>query len=341
MLIYHPDTYVAFDLMGDLCFAEPFGCLDQASNTEWSTSVIKVFIAATWTQGIRRLSGVGTWFEVLMMRMFIPAKAAAWRTIHLNNSREKTLRRLEDPDRDHKDFLYHILNNLDGKKALSRTETILNMALFISAGTDTTATALTGWTYFLCTHPEAYRRVISEVRNTLTSENDIIWNNVKGLRYLDATINEALRLFPPSPASQQRVVPVGGATIAGVFVPAGTTVAVPPWVSTHSCINFYEPEAFSPERWLREDDRFRNDRLDASLPFGTGPRICIGKNLASMEMRLIAAHLLWNFDMKLDEGKYLAQNELWGLDGKMKRMKVFHSMTKPDLWVQLNPARKP
>lgn len=333
------DTYLAFDIMGDLCFAEPFGCLDQATNTEWSTSVINVFVAATWTQGIRRLSGTGTWLESLMTRLFVPAKAAEWRNTHLNNSRERTLRRLANSDQDHADFIYHILNS-ESKSSLSHNEIILNVALFISAGTDTTATALTGWTYFIATHPEVYQRLVNEVRGNLVTVSDICWDKVRNLRYLEATIHEAMRLFPPSPASQQRVVPRGGATIDGHYVPAGTTVAVPPWVSTHSDVHFHEPDAFRPERWLGEDERYGKDHLNASLPFGTGPRVCIGRNLAYMEMRLITANLLWNFDIELDREGYAKENSVWGLDGKMKRMKVFHSMTKPDFWVKLNKFRR-
>lgn len=328
------DTYLAFDIMGDLCFAEPFGCLHQASATQWSTSVINVFVAATWTQAIRRISGVGTRLEALMTWLLVPSKAAAWRNIHLNNSREKTIRRLADPGRDHTDFMYQILNN-ESKKSLSQTEIILNMALFISAGTDTTATALTGWTYYVCTHPNVYKRLATEIRTVFKTSEDIKWDKVKELVYLDATLNEALRLFPPSPASQQRVVPPGGATIDGFYVPAGTTVAVPPWAATHSSLNFHDPDRFRPERWLGEDEKTANDRLNASLPFGTGPRVCIGKNLAYLEMRLIASHLLWNFDMELDRAQYKASNDAWGVDGHMKPMKVFHSMTKPPLWVRL------
>ncbi|KAI6557917.1 hypothetical protein MCOR03_005593 [Pyricularia oryzae] len=332
-------TYLAFDIMGDLCFAEPFGCLDQAANTEWSTSVINVFVSATWTQGIRRLSGTGTWLESLMTWLLVPAKAAEWRRTHLNNSRERTLRRLASSEQDHADFIYHILNS-EGKSTLSHNEVILNVALMISAGTDTTATALTGWTYFVCTHPEVYQRLIDEVRGGLPTEDHIRWENVRKMSYLEATIHEALRLYPPSPASQQRVVPRGGATIDGYFVPEGTTVAVPPWVSTHSEMHFYDPESFRPERWLGEDEKYARDDFNASLPFGTGPRVCIGRNLAYMEMQLITATLLWNYDLELDREKYLDVNSVWGLDGNMKRMKVFHSMTKPDLWVKLKKVRQ-
>lgn len=327
--------------MGELCFAEPFGCLDQASATEWSTSVINVFVAATWTQAIRRISGVGTWAESLMTRLLVPPQAAAWRDIHLNNAREKTVRRLADPNRDHTDFIYQILNS-NSAKSLSQTEIILNIALFISAGTDTTATALTGWTYFVCTHPDVYNRLASEIRRAFATGSDIVWDKTRGLPYLEATLMEALRLFPPSPASQQRIVPRGGATIDGYRLPAGTTVAVSPWSATHSRLNFYEPDTFRPERWLagEEDKRFASDRLGASLPFGTGPRVCIGKNLAYMEMRLIAAHLLWNFDVELDTQNHERENSVWGLDGCMKTMKVYHSMTKPPLWVRLKPVRR-
>ena len=324
--------------MGDLCFAEPFGCLDQASATEWSTSVINVFIAATWTQSIRRLSGVGTWLEYLLTKLLIPAKVADWRKTHLDNSREKTLRRLASKDQDHADLMYQILNN-ESKNSLSKMEIILNMALFISAGTDTTATALTGWTYYVCTHPDVYSRLVSEIRGTLVSEDDIKWETVKKLQYLDATIHEALRLFPPSAASQQRIVPPGGATIDGYYVPAGKTVAVSPWASTRSRLNFHEPDMFRPERWLG-DETYSNDNLNASLPFGTGPRVCIGRNLAYLEMRLILSHLLWNFDIELDRGKYEEKNKVWGLDGKMRPMKVFHSMTKPGLWLRLKEVQR-
>ena len=325
--------------MGDLCFAEPFGCLDQASATEWSTSVINVFIAATWTQSIRRLSGVGTWLEYLLTKLLIPAKAADWRKIHLENSREKTIRRLENRDRDHADFMYQILNN-ESKNSLSQTEIILNMALFISAGTDTTATALTGWTYYVCTHPDVYNRLVGEIRGALVREDDIKWENVKKLQYLDATINEALRLFPPSAASQQRIVPPGGATIDCYYVPAGTTVAVSPWASTRSLLNFHEPDMFRPERWLG-DEKYANDNLNASLPFGTGPRVCIGRHLAYLEMRLILSHLLWSFDFGIDrEGDYGERNKVWGLDGKMKPMRLFHSMTKPELWLRLKEVQR-
>lgn len=329
------DTYTTFDMMGDLCFAEPFGCLDQGAATEWSTSVIHVFLSATLDQAIRRLGGVGTLFTKLLVRLLMPAEAAKWRKVHFQNSREKTLRRLADEKRDHKDLIYHILRNNESRKSLSETEIILNMVLLISAGTETTASLLTGWMYFICSNPEVYRRLVAEIRN-FTSDRDIKWETVKDIPYLNATINEALRLFSPAAGNQQRIVPPGGATIDGHYVPAATTVAVAPWAASHSSLNFSEPEKFIPERWLG-DARFANDKLQASQPFSTGPRGCIGKNLAYFEMRLIMSHLLWNFDMELEGGESGEKNKPWATGSG--NMKVYQTWVKPELWIRLKEVR--
>ena len=96
---------------------------------------------------------------------------------------------------------------------------------------------------------------------------------------------------------------------------------------------------FRPERWLG-DEKYSNDNLNASLPFGTGPRVCIGRNLAGLEMRLILSHLLWSFDIELDRGEYGEKNKVWGLDGTMRPMRVFHSMTKPELWLRLKEVQR-
>ncbi|PBP26623.1 hypothetical protein BUE80_DR002413 [Diplocarpon rosae] len=332
-------TYVAFDIMGDLCFSSPFGCLSQASSTEWSTSVINVFIAATWTQGIRRLSGVGTYLEKFLTYLFIPSAAAKWRTTHLSNSRAATRRRLANGDHSHPDFISQILSNSSSKKELNPTEIELNMALFISAGTDTTATTLTGWTWYICAHPLIYRRLVQEVRAAFETEGEIKWEGVKKLRLLEATLLEALRLFPPSAASQQRVVPPGGATIDGFFIPGGKTVAVSPWASTRSKLNFHNSDEFIPDRWL---DGGKDDKLGASVPFGNGPRVCVGRNLAFMEMLIITASLLWRFEIEVCKEEFGERNARWGEDGsgRMRTQKVFHSMTKPELWVRLKEVQR-
>lgn len=93
------------------------------------------------------------------------------------------------------------------------------MALIIIAGSETNATLLVSIVSFLAEHPRVQRKVAHEVRSTFANEDDITTVSVNKLPYLRACINEAMRLFPPAAIGGPRVVPAGGATIAGRFVP--------------------------------------------------------------------------------------------------------------------------
>lgn len=328
-------------MIGDICFAEPFGCLDEGANNEWSTAIINVFKSASWDQSIRRVAGIGTPLHKLLVKYLVPAEAAKWRITHWTKSQEKTLARLADPDREHQDLIYHLLKSQEeGKKAsLTHMEICLNMVLFISAGSETTASLLTGWTYFMVMHPNVLARVTAEIRAAFSTSEGITWHTVGELEYLNATMQEALRLFSPAPANQMRVVPPAGATIAGHYVPGGSTVAVAPWAASRSSMNFEDADRFDPERWLASkgsNGKYARDNLHASQPFSLGQRGCIGKNLSYFEMRLILAHLLWNFDFEMGtSAEAMAEKKKWDEHD----IKVYQTWMKPGLLISLRDIR--
>jgi len=171
---------------------------------------------------------------------------------------------------------------------------------------------------------------------------DIKWETTKDLPYLTASINEALRLCSPAGGSQQRVVPPGGATIDGHYVPAGITVAVSQWAAGHSALNFCEADKFRPERWLSEhDEKFSKDKLRSSQPFSTGPKGCLGENVSSFGARLILSHLLWNFDLDLESrGELGVQTRLWTTNGNTTSIKLFQALSTPKLWVRLKDVQR-
>jgi cytochrome P450 len=239
-------------------------------------------------------------------------------------------------DLDHKDIMSVILQNEDSKKSLAPTEIILNMVLFLSAGSETTSISLTAWTYLICAHPQAYQRLVHEIRTSFERSSDMTLDAVMNLSYLGATISEALRLFPPGAVNQQRVVPEGGAQIDKYFIQGGTTVSVSPWSATRSPMNFHKPNEFEPRRWLSDcPPEFQNDKLHASQPFNVGPKACIGKDLNDFETRLILSHLIWNFDFELESTPQLAEkNKLWNTDPMTTSINVFQVLLKPDLWVR-------
>ncbi|KAH8879884.1 cytochrome P450 monooxygenase [Thozetella sp. PMI_491] len=327
-------TYLTFDIVGELCFAEPFGCLENGEATTWSKAIVNIANAGMYDQATRRLAGVGTWLQMTLAKWLTPPVYREWRTTHFIKSREKTMRRLADPDRDHKDFIYYILKSNEAKSLISEMEIVMNTALFIGAGSDTTALMLTAWASLMLKHPRVYRKLTDEVRGAFRSAEDITWSVVQNLEYLGAVSNETFRICAPVPTNLCRVVPAGGASIDGHWVAGGTMVSVSPWAATHSPLNFTEPLSFIPERWL-DLDRFPQDKRQASQPFSYGPRGCIGKNLAQIEQRLLISHLLCNFDLESPGGAEETENIKWSQEGDMGHMKAFLVWVKPDLWIRL------
>lgn len=99
----------------------------------------------------------------------------------------------------------------------------LNASLLIAAGSETTATALSTATYYLGLYSETFGKLAAEVRSASCSEEEIKLTNVQHLNYLQAVIDEAMRLFPSAPGTQPRIISPGGDTIVGRYVPAGVS----------------------------------------------------------------------------------------------------------------------
>jgi cytochrome P450 len=147
----------------------------------------------------------------------------------------------------------------------------------ILAGTETTATALSGTIYYLLANPRALRRAVHEVREAFQNATDINMESTEALEYLRACINESQRMYPSTPGTFPRRVPPGGATICRRYVPGNTTVGIPHFAAFRSGDNFTSPDKYIPERWLGEES---TDQRDAFHPFSFGPRVCIGKEYA-------------------------------------------------------------
>ncbi|KAB8238163.1 cytochrome P450 [Aspergillus alliaceus] len=154
--------------------------------------------------------------------------------------------------------------------------------------------------------------------------NSALSSKCTPLAYLNAVLEESLRMYPPVAAGDPRLVPQGGSTVGGHVLPEYTTVYAHRYSAHHAAENFALPEQFIPERWMGNDCRFDSDKRDAVQPFSLGPRNCLGKNLAHLEMRLILCKLLFNFNIELAPG-----SENW-ID-----QEVFIIWNRPALSVQL------
>ncbi|KAK1446466.1 hypothetical protein CCUS01_12431 [Colletotrichum cuscutae] len=185
------------------------------------------------------------------------------------------------------------------KAKLERRMELGNNTLIIG-GSETTATLLARVTYYLLTNRDCLAKLADEVRSSFKTEEEINLVSVNKLTYMLACLDEALRVYPPVSMGLPRVTPKGGATICGNFVPENTIVAIHQWAINHNEQYFKDPYGFHPERFIG-DEKFASDNREAFQPFHIGSRNCLGRNLAYVEMRLILARLIWNFDIEIDE----------------------------------------
>ncbi|KAK0640554.1 cytochrome P450 monooxygenase [Cercophora newfieldiana] len=322
-------NYTTFDVIGDLSFGSPFGCLETEELHPW----VKVIFDTTPNVHI-----------IIALRRVVPFVITALRTL-APNVLGKTMadqiafagKRVDKRLSSHTsrpDYIdAMIAGQGDADKEIEYFEIVENARLLVFAGSETTATALSGAAWLLAMHPEVQKKLAQEVRSEFKSGDEIDMHSVQKLKYMLAVLDESLRLLPAVPASLPRICQKGGDTICGKYVPEGAAMEIWPMVVFHSSRNFTDPKKFIPERWLDgpESERFAKDRVQAFQPFSVGPRNCIGRNLAYTEMRLIMAKLMWNFDLSpADE-----EARSW-----MDRCIPFHLWHRPPLNIKLTPVAR-
>jgi cytochrome P450 len=175
-------------------------------------------------------------------------------------------------------------------QALSEQEVFDQCILSFQAGHETTATALCWWADLMARHPQAQARAVDELDAVLAGQAPAI-DAPQALPWLSATLKEAMRLYPPAGALLSRRL-TREVMLGGVRLPARTIVRITPWVLHRDPRWWPDATSFAPERFLPDAPP---PPRGAYLPFGVGPRVCLGQHFATLEMTLIAARLLQRF----------------------------------------------
>lgn len=181
---------------------------------------------------------------------------------------------------------------------LSSQEVFDQCIVSFQAGHETSATTLLWWSRLMAEHPDAARRAQAEVDAVLPPGQTPGPEDLARLPYLAATLKEALRLYPPIAALMTRrtTAPI---TLGGAAVPKGAMLRITPWVLHRDERWFAKADQFVPERFL---EGAPHTPKGAWIPFGIGPRVCIGQHFAMLEMTLLAAMLLQRYRLRLPEG---------------------------------------
>lgn len=268
MCIYYNLT--TFEILADLAFGEPFHVLETGEYNKFMKAifgnlrVLTTLLAISITPVLSGLFGYLT----------LIAKIGQKERFEFKQFSKDLLARRVGNQTDKKDFMSYILRYNDNR-GLSQQELEENAEVLVIAGSETSATALSGMTYHLLTNPECLQKLQEEVRGRFQTSFDIVPTAASQLPYLKAVIEESMRLYPSIPSTLPRVT-TETEIIDGVVVPPGCSVAVANYAAAHSTTNFQGPEKFAPERWLG-NEAYAHDIKAAFQPFSLGPRNCIGR----------------------------------------------------------------
>ena len=198
-----------------------------------------------------------------------------------------------------------------GEEGMSDEEVIADAQAYIIAGSDTTAVTLTYLVWSICRDDGIKQNLLEEL-SSLPDDFDAA--HLRDLPYLNGVIDETLHVYGAAPASLPRMVPTGGANLSGFWIPGGTTVTAQAYTMHRNPSVFPRPETFDPSRWATPTKQMK----ESFMPFGAGSRskshsilagvaivaepklidvsanqirclVCLGINLARMELRLAVA----------------------------------------------------
>lgn len=191
----------------------------------------------------------------------------------------------------------------------SDDDLVNQLMTFLAAGHETTASALTWAVYLLCTNPSTQTRLRAELHaeipNLREPTSQISSTDIDRLPYLNAVLNETMRVFPPVPLTLREAA--CDTTIQGAFVPRGTTVVICPWaINTSTHLWGADAREFNPDRWLGQGKANTGgaDSNYAITTFLHGPRSCIGKDFAKAEFACLVASLVARFEMSLEDPEW-------------------------------------
>ncbi|KAI1411318.1 cytochrome P450 [Hypoxylon sp. FL1857] len=304
-------NYVAFDTIGDLAFGAPFGMLKAGADmaeVRMAVDSAPVYLPAVEILNRRGevSATLGCLPQLLPYAKWLPDPFFSKGLAAVQNLAGIAIARVKDrlenpPDINRRDLLARLQEGRDDKgEPLCREELTAEALTQLIAGSDTTSNSSCALLYHVARTPGVLQKLQQELDTAVPNDHVKVpeYDAIKNLPYLQNVINETLRIHSTSGIGLPRVIPPDsqGVQIHGHYFPPGTVLSVPTY-SMHHSHEIWGPDAdeFRPERWENATARQRN----AFVPFSTGPRACVGRNVAEMEMKMIAATWARRYDVFL------------------------------------------
>ncbi|KAF2878218.1 cytochrome P450 [Massariosphaeria phaeospora] len=326
-------NFTTFDIIGELSWSKSYQCLETGTGHAFM-SILLHFQAVLIGASI----GYYSWLNTLVAKI-TPKSAFQMLENVFEDGRQRLRARIQLQTVNHPDLMAHIIDynsKASPEDKLSDAEIEQNVLAILIGGSETLTTIFSGALHYLLADRTKLAKITEEVRGKFASKSDINATSVASLPYLNAVINETLRMCPPIPDMLRRVVPEA-ITIAGHVMPPGTTVSVSCYSMFKSSEYFSAPEIFEPERFIarvnnhetRSDSPLFHNDLSAFRPFSMGAHNCLGQPLAWLEMRLLLALFFYSYDVKVPSGHKLRD---W------TSQKIYWTWEKQPLMVEISKA---
>ncbi|GJC89905.1 cytochrome P450 monooxygenase apf7 [Colletotrichum liriopes] len=236
-----------FDVSSDLSFSKTFDTMRYATNRH----VIKILHTTLWADNVTGTSMklFHTWRLKWLLFSYHVRSTVTFDSFILEASNDRMSKVVDSK----KDFMFWLTGAVDPSTGdtFSMEELVEEAILLITAGSDTTSTAISSTMFYLLHNTDKLAKLQSEIRNVFTSTEQIQFSNdLQSCTYLRACINEGLRLSPPAGSVLHRQVEPSGVQVGEHFFQEGVNIGVPVFALHHDEEYFSDPFSFQPERWI-------------------------------------------------------------------------------------------
>ncbi|KAF7925501.1 uncharacterized protein EAE98_006726 [Botrytis deweyae] len=306
--------YLIFDILCDLCFGKSFETIEPESPVRQIPHIIGEYLHLMNTIAHAPFRDCWVWLKPRgldkALSLLSPKNVVSFyqflgKCVAEREEQEKTLEK-EDVHDGRKDIFHYLYQAKKADNALpSDTKGLFASAnLLVTAGSDTTATALCSALFYLTRNEHAYNKLAKEIRDTFLSVEDIHGGHtLSNCQYLHAVCLEAMRMAPSAPSELARQVLPGGHTINEQYYTEGTEIGASNYSANYHEDTYGDPFVFRPERWISNKDAGITVEQVAVLkeafsPFSIGPSQCPGKNLALLEMYIVLGRMIHACDIR-------------------------------------------
>lgn len=234
-------------------------------------------------------------------------------------------------------FLINIqTQEVQGCKKLTENEILAQCWVTFLAGYETTSTTLSFCIYELAMNPEVQEKLYNELKTTHEKTKSLDFESIQDLKYLTAVIKETLRKYPPVIRLERTAKNDYALPDSNIVIKKGQVVEIPIYAVHHSKDNYHDPEKFKPERFIVDEETYKKPTI--FIPFGEGPRNCIGKKLAMMEIKIALSKLVVKFKFQAcaktqTEIEFNKLTPFLATNHNFVYVSRRPSLTKPNPWV--------